>query len=345
MSTSGHAGSEPATAAVLTLGRPRPAAGDPVRIGLIGGGRMGRTHLQALAGAPGVRIVAVAEPSSRAREELTAAGHRVFAGCEQMLASAAVDAALIAAPSDQHRPIVAELAARGVPMLCEKPLGVTAADAAAAVAAAAEHDVALQVGYWRRFVPALRELRARIAGGELGEIYQLCCLQWDGEPPDPAFRAHSGGIAVDMAVHEIDQARWLTGQEFTSVSAVACGAAGTSAEDPDAATILGALSGGAATTISLGRRFPHGDCCWVEVFGARGHERVEFMWGAAGDDVFTAALRAQAEAFAASLGGRRSDASDGDDAITALRVAECAREALIDGRCHAVAAADAAAVT
>ena len=72
-------------------------------------------------------------------------------------------------------------------MLCEKPVGVHRPTRCAAGAAAREHRTLLQVGYWRRFVPELRALRERIAAGELGEILQLTCLQWDGEPPRPSF--------------------------------------------------------------------------------------------------------------------------------------------------------------
>src|SRR5205823_3197017 len=107
-------------------------------------------------------------------------------------------------------------AAAGISVLCEKPLGVRAADAEAAARAAEDAGIVLQVGYWRRFVPELRSLRERIAAGELGEINQLACMQWDQEPPTSQFRSHSGGIAIDMGVHEFDQTRWLVGQEFGS---------------------------------------------------------------------------------------------------------------------------------
>ncbi len=316
-------------------------ASDPVRIGVIGAGRMGRVHVRALERTPGVAVAGVADPSEHARAVVAARGHRACATVDELLDGGGddgdgVEAVLIAAPSDAHLSLVSALAARGVPMLCEKPVGVRASEAAAAAAVAAEHGVTLQVGYWRRFVPELRALRERIAGGAFGEIYQLSCHQWDGEPPGAGFRAHSGGIAIDMGVHEIDEARWLTGQEFTWIAAVA-GDGSAPSIDPDAATILGALSAGTAALVSLGRRFPDGDCCWLEIFGTRGHEHVPFMWGAAGERVFLAALRAQAEAFAATVrGGAAGDRPGGEDAVAALTVAECIRDALADGQRHEV---------
>lgn len=315
-------------------------AGGTVRVGLIGAGRMGRNHLDALERASGVTIAGVVEPAPERRAAVAADGHPVYERPGDLLGGDGVDAVVIAAPSDLHRPLVQAIAERGLPVLCEKPVGVHLADAVAASAAAAEHGTLLQVGYWRRFVPELRRLRERIAAGELGDIRQLSCLQWDAEPPAATFRARSGGIAVDMAVHEFDQARWLTGQELTWVAAAPAGE--PAGRDPDAATVLAQLSGGAALTVSVGRRFPHGDCCWLEVFGTDGYERLEFIWGPAGDAAFEAALTAQVEAFAARVRGEAGPeaafAADGGDAVSALTAAELAGEALVDGLRHDVPA-------
>ena len=87
-------------------------------------------------------------------------------------------------------------------------------------------------------------------------------------------------------------------------------------------------TGLAVLVVSLGRTFPEGDCCWVEVFGTKGYERVPFLWGAPGDDVFHSALAAQAEAFAASVRGAEPVGAGVTDAVAALRSAELARDSL-----------------
>ena len=300
------------------------------RIALIGAGRMGQTHLAALERADRVVVTAIVEPVAPTRAELAARGYRTHSDVAELLEAGEFDGVLIAAPSDQHLGLVRTLAGAGMPMLCEKPVGVTTTHAVEAAAAVKEAGVPFQVGYWRRFVPALRDLRDRIARGELGEINQISCLQWDAEPPSPAFRAHSGGILVDMAVHELDQTRWLTGQDLSWLAAVP-----TASEvegDPDAAAIVAQLSGGTILTVSVGRTFPPGDCCWVEVFGTAGYERIEFVWGAPGDEVFRAALVAQAEAFAAAVRGGEAAGAGAADAVAALSAAERAREALDERR-------------
>src|ERR1700726_670483 len=143
----------------------------PFRLGLIGAGRMGRTHLRALAGSRQVAVTAIAEMSAAARDEVAAPGVSLFESPAAMLDAAELDGVLIAAPTDQHGAIIAEVAARGLPILCEKPCGLTAAAAQASAQVAVAAGVPLQVAYWRRFVPGLRQLHDRIAAGELGVIH------------------------------------------------------------------------------------------------------------------------------------------------------------------------------
>jgi myo-inositol 2-dehydrogenase / D-chiro-inositol 1-dehydrogenase len=302
---------------------------DAVRIALIGAGRMGTVHLAALQAGAGIELAGIVEPVAGARARLADTGVPLFETPSELIADGAAEAVLIAAPSDQHAELVTACAGARLAVLCEKPVGVGVDDATAAHEAAQHAGITLQVGYWRRFVPELQALRARIAAGELGEIYQLSCMQWDAEPPSAEFRAHCGGIAIDMGVHEIDQTRWLLGQEFDWVAAVAGGALpaeAASAADPDAAVVLARLSGQAAATISLGRRFMHADSCWLEVWGSEGYERLPFMWDAdvwapGSSPVFLTAMRAQAEAFARTVRGAPLQGAGGADAVAALQTA------------------------
>jgi myo-inositol 2-dehydrogenase/D-chiro-inositol 1-dehydrogenase len=293
---------------------------------------MGQIHLGALQSSETIELAGVVEPFGPAREQLRAAGVPVHETVEELLADGAPDGVLIAAPSDQHPALVSTFAAAGIPMLCEKPLGVRLEDTLSAARAVEEAGVLLQVGYWRRFVPELRALRERILVGELGEISQLSCMQWDTDLPSESFRAHSGGITVDMGVHEFDQTRWLLGQEFRWVVATAAGpsSAERAPADPDSATILAHLSGGSAATISLGRRFPFSDSCWLEVWGTEGYSRVPFMWDAAGDGVFRSSMLRQAEAFARALRGAPCEGAQAADAVAAQTVAGWAADALAE---------------
>jgi myo-inositol 2-dehydrogenase/D-chiro-inositol 1-dehydrogenase len=304
-----------------------------VRIGLIGAGRMGRAHLRALADADGVETAAVVDPVDEVREELAAQGLRTFRQVEEVLEAGGLDAAIVAAPTDLHLELVATLAGAGLPVLCEKPCGLRSEATAEAVRLAADAGILLQIGYWRRFVPALVALRERIAAGALGEPAQIWSWQWDERPPSPAFRARSGGILLDMGVHEFDQIRWLTGQELMHVCAVA--ARVTSEDpvpgDPESVAAVAELSGGAVATVSVGRRLSVCEGCWVEVVGTEGHARELFVWGDEGPGVIHAAVVAQLEAFAAAVRGAPQAGATGEDALRAIEAAERAAQSLVAG--------------
>ena len=298
---------------------------------LVGAGRMGLTHLRALSASPQVDVRAVVDPTPSARAAATEIdrGVRTYAELDHALAQESVDGALIAAPTTLHRTLVAACAERRLPILCEKPCGTSTDDIDAASHAADAAGVWLQIGYWRRFVPKLQALRTRLHDGSFGELLMISSWQWDGHPPEASFQASSGGIVIDMAVHEFDLIRWLTGQELSAPAPASIVPAANAADtDPDSVSLLLELSGGAVALISLGRYFPHGDCVWVELMGTSDHARLDVLWGQAGDQVFHAALRAQAEDFARRVrdGGTGVGASAADARRT-LELAQLATEA------------------
>ncbi len=300
------------------------------RLGLVGAGRMGQTHLRALAGSDGVQIVAIAEPSGAIRATLGHLNLKLHADLDGMLAARELDGVLIAVPSALHLQTIAAVAQAGLPILCEKPCGLSAAEGRQAAALADRAGVALQIAYWRRFVPALRNLRHRIADGQFGNLYHAACYQWDETPPSAQFRATGGGAFMDMGVHEFDQLRWLTGQEIGSMSVAASSSVFDVPvpRDPDALQALCTLSGGATGLVSLGRRFTVGDACWVQIFGTQGFEDCRFYWPPEGEGIFMAALRAQAEGFAEMVSGNASQGATIFDAISAMEAAERASKLL-----------------
>jgi myo-inositol 2-dehydrogenase / D-chiro-inositol 1-dehydrogenase len=300
------------------------------RMGLLGAGRMGRTHLRALSGCDILRVVAVADPLESARAAVEAPGISVHADLAGMVRTGDVDGVLIASSSDTHLAAIHELAASGMPILCEKPCGLSSSQGREAASVAAAAKLPLQVAYWRRFVPSLRKLKARIVAGELGDLYLAACYQWDQQPPAASFRTRSGGIFMDMAVHEFDQIRWLSGQEIGAVHAVAAGILSDPPVrgDAESAQVLCTLSGGTTGLVSLGRRFPLGDVCKVEVFGTKHAEESRFLWPPSADETFLAALRLQAESFVRWVGGAPAEGASALDAVAAIDAAERASQVL-----------------
>ncbi len=296
------------------------------QIGLVGAGRMGRTHLEVLRDSPGIVVAGVVEPLEDVRAALPA-GTKAFAELDEMLEACELDGVLVAAPTDLHLPIVRRLMAERLPVLCEKPCGLTVEEAEECAHTAQAADQLLQVAYWRRFVPELQQLRQAMLGGELGEILAVNCHQWDASPPPAQFRDRSGGIFVDMGVHEFDQIRWLTGQEFETVKVVAS-RLGSTASDPDCGQIVAELDGGSTTAVSLGRWHPAGDSCKVDVFGTARSDTAWFLRPDAGDSVFRQALRLQAEDFVRAVSSGDGTGATVTDAVTALKIATLAAESI-----------------
>jgi myo-inositol 2-dehydrogenase / D-chiro-inositol 1-dehydrogenase len=291
------------------------------RIAVIGAGRMGQVHLAALGTLPDVEIAAVVDPV------VHGATH---ADLDELIAADPPDGAVVAAPSTRHADLVARLLDEGIPTLCEKPCGTTPTEAQATLERAIQTGTPLQIGYWRRFVPTLRALRERLQAQELGDVLLVRCEQWDERPPPAAFRATSGGILVDMGVHEIDQIRWLTGQELTlrSVAAAAAGVDPPVEGDPESIEAIFELQGGGLAAVSLGRRFPPGDMCRVSVYGTRSIEECPFLWPARSDGAFAAAVAAQDAAFVELVRGGRAEGASAADAVAALSVAASASMSL-----------------
>jgi myo-inositol 2-dehydrogenase/D-chiro-inositol 1-dehydrogenase len=302
------------------------------KLGLVGAGRMGQNHLKAIAGSDAVKVTAIAEPAEATRAALPKSGAVLHADLDSMLQAGGLDGVLVCAPSDMHLETVRRLVAARLPILCEKPLGVIPSEAKEAAKLAADAGLPLQIGFWRRFVPMLKRLKERIDAGELGDLYAIACFQWDGQPPGAYFRTHAGGIFVDMGVHEFDQARWLSGQEFVSSSSLASGVAAEPwPGDPESAHALAQLSQGTTAVISLGRRFPLGDVCKVEVFGTKGWEECRFLWPPSADETFFEALKVQAESFARYARGAPREGAGGDDAVAALEASGRAASGMAGG--------------
>jgi myo-inositol 2-dehydrogenase / D-chiro-inositol 1-dehydrogenase len=289
-------------------------------LALVGAGRMGSAHLRAL----GEQITAVVEPA-----DVEVPVPRRYRAIDELLRDGEVDGAIVAVPSRLHVPVVRELIGAGVPVLCEKPCGLTSDGARALAAEAATAGVPLQVGYWRRFVPELQELRKELAAGALGVVELVHCAQWDERPPPAAFRdpESSGGIVVDMGVHELDQLRWLTGQEIAAVRGVASTVTFDPPVegDPESVALALELSGGAIALVSLLRRHPPGDLCRVEVVATHGARRIDFLSPADGEAPFLTALREQARDFVAAIEGEPSQGATAEDAARALEAAERVR--------------------
>ncbi|GAA1249882.1 Gfo/Idh/MocA family oxidoreductase [Kitasatospora nipponensis] len=221
--------------------------GRPLRVGLVGLGARGRQHARVLGTLGGVRLVGVVDPAG---DPFGAApGTPVFAALADLL-ERRLDYAVVACPTAQHEETGLALAAHGVPVLIERPLAGSAAAAARLVAAFEARGLVAAVGHVERYHPAVAELRARLLDGELGRLLSVLTSR-----QLPCERRPDGtGVVLDLATHDLDLTRWLTGQEYATLAArtVRRGARGPE----DAAVVVGELADGTMVGHQVGRLAP-----------------------------------------------------------------------------------------
>ncbi len=187
------------------------AADGPVRVALIGSGRMGAFHGRTLATRlPHARLVAVADPAPGAAEALAAelGAERWYTDAADAFADPDIDAVVIAAPARFHTELVVAAAAAGKAIFCEKPMAVTLADADRAVAAARDAGVPLQVGFNRRFAPDWAAARALLDDGTLGRPRLLRSVTRDPGGFDPS-RVAPDTIFLETLIHDFDTLLFL----------------------------------------------------------------------------------------------------------------------------------------
>ncbi len=250
-------------------------------VGLIGAGRIGRVHAETvLTRLPNAEIVAVADVNEEAARRCAAdfAIPQATADYREILNNPQVQAVLICSATDTHARIITEAAQAGKQIFCEKPIDHNLAAIDQALAAVAAAGVTLQVGFNRRFDPNFARVRALVQSGAVGNPELLHIISRDPEPPSPEYAAVSGGIFLDMTIHDFDMARFLIGADVESVYAAGSvlvdpriGAAG----DLDTAMITLKFAGGALGVIDNSRRAAYGYDQRVEVFGSNGAARAE----------------------------------------------------------------------
>lgn len=249
---------------------------DKLRIGIIGAGRIGKLHAHNLASqVEKAQLLSVSDVDLDAARDLGAALGiaDIYKDYRDILKDPRVDAVFICAPTDMHSPISIDAAHAGKHIFCEKPIDHDLDKIAKVLEAVEKAGVRYQVGFNRRFDRNFRRVRDIVSEGGVGEVHIVKVTSRDPEPPPASYVIQSGGIFVDMSIHDFDMVRYLTGSEVTEVSVFgaclvdpAIGEAG----DADTCVISLRLANGALGVIDNSRKAVYGYDQRVEVFGSRG---------------------------------------------------------------------------
>jgi inositol 2-dehydrogenase len=331
-----------------------------MRLAVIGLGRMGRFYAQAVATrVPNARLTAVVDPDPATRRAVQSRFGVEHAFPEPIAALERhdVDAVIVATPTVSHAEIVIAAADAGKAVFCEKPLALTVAQTRMVQTAAQRAGVLLQVGFMRRFDADYQRARELIESGQIGRPLTFAAVGRDPSCPplEYADPAHSGGLLVDMGIHDFDLARWMMSSEVQRVSAqggVLVYDQLREVGDVDTALVTLRFASGALGSIDMSRTACYGYDIRAEVVGTEGAVRVGWPAAAAHDREirapvappadddetphfvrrFDAAYRAQIEAFVACVRNDQPPPISGQDALAAIQIAEAAREALESGQ-------------
>ena len=242
---------------------------------VLGTGRIGRMHAENIAAHPRARLAGVYDIHSPAAAEVAAQlGAAQFDSVEAALASAEVDAVLIASSTATHADLIEQSVAAGKAILCEKPIDLSLDRVNACATKIAGTSLPIMLGFVRRFDSGHAGVRQAIESGRIGELHQVVITSRDpGMAPD-AYIEVSGGIFRDMTIHDFDMARFILGEEVAEVTATGSRLVDPAlmqrCDDYDTVTVVLKTESGKQAIITNSRRAVYGYDQRVEAFGSAG---------------------------------------------------------------------------
>lgn len=247
-----------------------------VGLGIIGAGRIGQLHLDNLLRfVPEASVLALCDVAFEHAKAVAESRRieRVYADPQAVFEEPDVDAVLICSSTDTHAAFIETAASANKDVFCEKPIALGLATIDHALAAADRAGILLQVGFNRRFDPNFKEAWRQVREGQIGEPHIVRITSRDPEPPPLGYIETSGGMFMDMTIHDFDMARYIVGDEVEQVFAAGgvlvdprIGEAG----DIDTAVIVLRFRGGALAVIDNSREAVYGYDQRLEVFGTEG---------------------------------------------------------------------------
>lgn len=325
-----------------------------VTLGVIGVGRIGKIHTNNLKNhVTDADIIAVADISEEEAKKVAAELDLVRAEKDyrRLLADDRIEAVVICSSTDSHAQIIKEAADAGKHIFCEKPIALEMDKIDMALEAVERAGVLLELGFNRRFDPSFKKARDKIAAGAIGKPHLVRITSRDPEPPPLSYVRVSGGLFLDMMIHDFDMARYLIGDEVEEIMAVgsclidpAIGEQG----DIDTAVVTLKYKDGALGTIDNSRQAVYGYDQRIEVFGSEGciivsnHRPTEVTYysihGVYKDkplffflERYQEAYLAEMKDFIAAVKGEKKPLVSGYDGKIAVRMGYAARESLEKG--------------
>jgi len=253
-------------------------------VGLIGVGRLGRVYARDLAGRIAeTRLVAVADPVGTLAQEVAAEFDvpRHYTDPQALIDDAAVEAIVIVSPTDTHRQLVIAAAQRGKPTFCEKPPALSLDEIAAMKEAIAKSGIFFQMGFMRRFDSGYAAAKKQIEGGRIGMPLVFKSTSRDPFRPSLEYAnpKSSGGMLIDMGIHDFDLARWFMGDVKTvaTIGATIAYPELMTVGDIDNAVASLTFTSGKIGVVDLSRSGIYGYDISTEILGLEGTLKIGYL--------------------------------------------------------------------
>jgi inositol 2-dehydrogenase len=253
-------------------------------VGLIGVGRLGRVYARDLAGRIAeTRLVAVADPVGTLAQEVAAEFDvpRHYTDPQALIDDAAVEAIVIVSPTDTHRQLVIAAAQRGKPTFCEKPPALSLDEIAAMKGAIAKSGIFFQMGFMRRFDSGYAAAKKQIEGGRIGTPLVFKSTSRDPFRPSLEYAnpRSSGGMLIDMGIHDFDLARWFMGDVKTvaTIGATIAYPELLTVGDIDNAVASLTFTSGKIGVVDLSRSGIYGYDIATEILGLEGTLKIGYL--------------------------------------------------------------------
>jgi myo-inositol 2-dehydrogenase/D-chiro-inositol 1-dehydrogenase len=247
-----------------------------IKLGVIGAGRIGKVHIATLVqSVPQAEVVVVADVNLNSANDVakTFGINSVFGNYLDVINHPDVEAVVICSPTDTHAKYIIEAARAGKHIFCEKPVDLSLNIIQGALDEVVKAGVKLMVGFNRRFDPNFLKIKQLVVEGKIGDPHILKITSRDPAPPPAEYSAVSGGMFMDMTIHDFDMARYIAGSEVTEVftkATVLVDPAIGNAGDVDTAIITLSFANGAIGVIDNSRKAVYGYDQRVEIFGSKG---------------------------------------------------------------------------
>ncbi|MBE77376.1 MAG: inositol 2-dehydrogenase [Candidatus Marinimicrobia bacterium] len=248
-----------------------------VSLAIVGFGRIGRIHADNILANDNMTLKMVVDPFLGLEEALVKREVGQSKNIDDLLAHQNIDGVIICSPSNYHVDQIKQISKKTKNIFCEKPLGLSINEIAEVQSLVNNNELNLHVGFNRRFDPDFSSLKSMISNGDIGDIHTIKIISRDPSPPPISYIKKSGGIFLDMTIHDFDMVNYLSGSEISEVYAKGdcfIDPEIKKADDVDTAIINMRLKSGALAIIHNSRKAVYGYDQRIEVLGAKGNLRV-----------------------------------------------------------------------